>query len=59
MRLFMVIVLRSFSGTLVTMAVVALSSVTALGLAGYAGIKLSPISLMARAAPWFSNQKEA
>ncbi len=45
--LFMVIVLRSLSGTLAAMAVVALSSVTALGLTGYAGIMLSPISLMA------------
>jgi predicted RND superfamily exporter protein len=45
--LFMVLVLRSFSGTLITFSVVAMSSATALGLAGWMGIKLTPISLTA------------
>ncbi len=43
----MVITLRSFSGTFATILVIGFSTATALGLAGYAGIKLTPISIMA------------
>ena len=43
----MVITLRSFSGTISTFLVIGFSTATAMGLAGYAGIKLSPISIMA------------
>ncbi len=45
--LFMFLVLRSFRGSLVTFSVVGLSALTALGLAGWFGIKLTPISVMA------------
>ncbi len=45
--LLMFIVLRSFYGTLSTLAVTAMSSATALGLTGYIGIKLTPISITA------------
>ncbi len=43
----MVITLRSFSATFSTLLVIGFSTATALGLAGYAGIKMSPISIMA------------
>ncbi len=44
---FMLLVLRSPLGTAGALAVIALSTATALGLAGYAGITLDPISLTA------------
>jgi predicted RND superfamily exporter protein len=44
---FMVVILRSLPATLATLAVIATSSATALGLAGYAGLKLTPISITA------------
>ena len=43
----MVITLRSFWGCFATILVIAFSMVTATGLAGYAGIKLTPISVVA------------
>ena len=43
----MVISLRSFSGTIATVFVVGLSAVTAMGIAGYMGIQLTPISMTA------------
>ena len=43
----MLIALRSISGTISTLLVIGFSTATAMGLAGYAGIKLSPISIMA------------
>jgi predicted RND superfamily exporter protein len=45
--LFMVMTLRSAAGTGATLAVIGLSTATALGLAGYLGIKLTPISVTA------------
>jgi predicted RND superfamily exporter protein len=45
--LFMVLVLRSLPATLATLAVIVVSTATALGLAGYAGLQLTPISLTA------------
>lgn len=45
--LFMVVTLRSLSASLATLAVVALSATTALGLAGYLGIELSPVAVTA------------
>lgn len=45
--IFMVIALRSLLASLVTLAVVALSGTTALGLAGYLGIELSPVAVTA------------
>ena len=44
---FMLLVLRSPLGTAGTLSVIALSATTALGLAGYAGMTLDPISLTA------------
>ena len=44
---FMIIVLRSVTGSAGTLLVVALSAASALGLAGYAGVALDPISLTA------------
>ena len=44
---FMVVSLRSFSGTIATLSIVVLSGVTAMGLAGYTGIRLTPISVTA------------
>ena len=44
---FMVVLLRSFSGTIGTLLVIGFSTVAAMGFAGYMGIKLSPISVMA------------
>ncbi len=44
---FMLLVLRSLAGTAGTLAVIAFATVTALGLAGYAGLKLNPISVTA------------
>jgi len=44
---FMVVVLRSFAGTVATLLVIAMSAATALGIAGWAGLKLNPISVMA------------
>ena len=44
---FMVVVLRSLTGSAGTLVVVALSATTALGLAGYAGVQLDPVSLTA------------
>ena len=43
----MVLVLRSFTGVLATLLVIALSTITAMGLAGYAGVKLTPVSVTA------------
>lgn len=43
----MVFTLRSFSGTVATLLVIGFSSLTALGLAGYLGIRLTPISATA------------
>jgi len=45
--LFMVVTLRSAAGTGATLAVIGLSTATALGVAGFLGIKLSPISVTA------------
>jgi len=45
--LIMVIALRSIAGTIATLAVIGFSTITALGLAGYAGILLTPISVTA------------
>lgn len=42
---FMVVVLRSVNGMLATLSVILLSTATALGIAGFMGIKLSPISV--------------
>ncbi|MFQ5972403.1 MAG: outer membrane lipoprotein-sorting protein [Alphaproteobacteria bacterium] len=44
---FMFVVLRSVSGTAGTLLVIAFSAITALGLAGFAGITLDPIALTA------------
>ncbi len=44
---FMVVSLRSVAGTLATLAVIAFSAATALGIAGYLGIQLTPISVTA------------
>jgi len=43
----MMVILRSFTGTFVTLLVIAFSTLTAMGLAGYAGVKLTPISVTA------------
>ena len=43
----MVIVLRGVASTMATLLVVAFATVTALGLAGYTGLKLTPISVTA------------
>ncbi len=43
----MTVVLRSAAGTIGTLLVIAFSSLTALGVAGYLGIKLNPINLTA------------
>ena len=43
----MVFVLRSLSSTIVTLVVIGLSTMVAMGLAGFLGIKLTPISIMA------------
>ncbi len=45
--LVMTIMLRSVSGTITTVLVIALSTLTAMGLAGHFGIKLTPISITA------------
>jgi hypothetical protein len=45
--LIMVIALRSFAGTFATLIVIGFSTITALGIAGYAGILLTPISVTA------------
>ena len=44
---FMVVLLRSFSGTIGTLLVIGFSTVAAMGFAGYIGIKLTPISISA------------
>ncbi|MCH7805943.1 MAG: MMPL family transporter [Proteobacteria bacterium] len=44
---FMFVMLRSFSATFATLLVIGFSSLTAMGLAGFLGIKLSPISVTA------------
>ncbi len=44
---FIVVVLRSFGGAAATLAVIGMSAATALGLAGWAGMRLDPISVMA------------
>ena len=41
------IVLRSFFGSISTLVIIALSSITAMGLAGHLGIKLTPVSVSA------------
>ncbi len=43
----MAVILRSFTGTFVTLLVIGFSTLTAMGLAGYAGVKLTPISVTA------------
>ena len=43
--LVMIVTLRSFSGTFGTLLVIGFSTATALGIAGYLGIKLTPISV--------------
>ena len=43
----MIVLLRSFSGTVATMSVIGLSAATAMGLAGWLGIQLSPPSSIA------------
>ena len=45
--LFMILMLRSFSATFSTLLVIGFSSLTAMGLAGFAGVKLTPISVTA------------
>ena len=45
--LIMVLTLRSFSGSVATLVVIGFSSITAVGLAGFVGIKLTPISAVA------------
>ncbi len=45
--LFLVFMLRSFGATLSTLLVIGFSTVIAMGLAGYSGIKLTPISVTA------------
>ncbi len=45
--LVMIFALRSISGTVVTLFIVGFSSLTAMGIAGYAGIDLTPISATA------------
>ncbi len=44
---FMVVLLRSFTGTIGTLLVIGFSTVAAMGFAGYISIKLTPISIMA------------
>ena len=44
---FMVVALRSITGAIATLTVVVMSTATALGLAGYLGIELTPISVTA------------
>ena len=41
------IILRSFSATFSTLVIITLSSVIGMGIAGYAGVKLTPISMSA------------
>ena len=41
------VIVRSFSATLATLVVIALSSIVGMGIAGYAGVKLTPISMSA------------
>lgn len=41
------LIVRSFSATLATLTVIVLSSVVAMGVAGFAGVKLTPISMSA------------
>lgn len=43
----MIVALRSFAGTLVTLLVIGFSGLTAMGLAGHLGIRLTPISVTA------------
>ncbi len=45
--LVMIALLRSFSGTFSTLIVIAFSAVTAMGIAGWLGMKLTPVSLTA------------
>ncbi len=47
LMLMMVVALRSVTGTLSTLLVIGLSMVTALGLAGHLGIRLTPVSVTA------------
>ncbi len=44
---FMVVLLRSLSGTIATLLVIGFSTIAAMGFAGYMGIKLTPISITA------------
>jgi len=41
------VIVRSFSATLATLVVIVLSTIVGMGLAGYAGVKLTPISMSA------------
>ncbi|MCH8112341.1 MAG: MMPL family transporter [Proteobacteria bacterium] len=43
----MIVLLRSFSGTLATMSVIGLSAATAMGIAGWLGIQITPPSAIA------------
>ena len=45
--LVMVLLLRSISGTIASLLVIGFSAMTAMGLAGWVGIKLTPISMIA------------
>ncbi|TDI60663.1 MAG: RND transporter [Alphaproteobacteria bacterium] len=45
--IFMIIMLRSFGATFATLLVIGFSSVAAMGLAGFSGVKLTPISVTA------------
>lgn len=47
MLIVMIVVLRSFSATFSTLLIIAFSTLTAMGMAGYLGIKLSPPSASA------------
>lgn len=45
--IFLIVMLRSFSATFATLLVIGFSSLVAMGIAGYSGIKLTPISVTA------------
>jgi len=45
--IFMILMLRSVSATIATLLVIGFSTLVAMGIAGYAGIKLTPISVTA------------
>lgn len=45
--IFLIVMLRSFSATIATLLVIGFSTLVAMGIAGYAGVKLTPISVTA------------